>query len=155
MKWTAEHISTMGVSGHAFRNHDDVIKWKHFRRYWPFVRGIHRSPVNSPPKGQWRGVMMFSLICALINGWMNNREAGDLRRHCAHYDATVLVGNVTLVATILVSCHEIKSLHLNWRSGTRRFHLRVPDVQMSCIPLTWIRVNTLLHKQCLNNISMA
>ena len=24
--------------------HDDVIKWKHFPRYWPFVRGIHRSP---------------------------------------------------------------------------------------------------------------
>ena len=32
--------------------HDDVIKWKHFPRYWPFVRGIHRSPVNSPNKGQ-------------------------------------------------------------------------------------------------------
>ena len=34
--------------------HDDVIKWKLFPRYWPFVRGIHRSPVNSPHKGQWR-----------------------------------------------------------------------------------------------------
>ena len=32
--------------------HDDVIKWKHFPRYWSFVRGIHRSPVNSPRKGQ-------------------------------------------------------------------------------------------------------
>ena len=32
--------------------HDDVIKLKHFPRYWPFVRGIHRSPVNSPHKGQ-------------------------------------------------------------------------------------------------------
>ena len=32
--------------------HDDVIKWKHFQHYWPFVRGIHRSPVNSPHKGQ-------------------------------------------------------------------------------------------------------
>ena len=31
--------------------HDDVIKWKHFPRYWPFVRGIHRSPVNFPHKG--------------------------------------------------------------------------------------------------------
>ena len=28
--------------------HDDVIKWKHFPRYWTFVRGIHRWPVNSP-----------------------------------------------------------------------------------------------------------
>ena len=43
--------------------HDYVIKWKHFPRYWPFVRGIHRSRVNSPHKGQWRGALMFSLIC--------------------------------------------------------------------------------------------
>ena len=28
--------------------HDDSIKWKHFPRYWPFVRGIHRWPVNYP-----------------------------------------------------------------------------------------------------------
>ena len=39
--------------------HDDVIKWKHFPRYWPFVRGIHRSPVNSSHKGQWRGALML------------------------------------------------------------------------------------------------
>ena len=61
-------------------HHDDVIKWKHFPRYWPFVRGIHRSPVNSLHKGQWRGAFMFSLICAWIYLWVNNCEAGDLRR---------------------------------------------------------------------------
>ena len=70
--------------------HDDVIKWKHFPRYCPFVRGIHRSPVNSPLKGQWRGALMFSLICARINGCVNNREAGDLRRYRAHYDVIVM-----------------------------------------------------------------
>ena len=70
--------------------HDDVIKWKHFPRYWPFVRGIHRSPVNSPHKGQWRGALMFSMICARINGWVYNGEAGDLRRNRAHYDVTVM-----------------------------------------------------------------
>ena len=69
---------------------DDVIKWKHFPRYWPFVRGIHRSPVNSPHKGQWRGALMFSLIWACINGWVNNREAGDLRRIRAHSDVTLM-----------------------------------------------------------------
>ena len=42
--------------------HDDVIKWKHFRCCWPFLRGIHQSPVNSPNKCQWRGALMFSLI---------------------------------------------------------------------------------------------
>ena len=70
--------------------HDDVIKWKHFPRYWPFVRGIHRSPVNSPHKGQWHGALMFSLICTRINGWVNNGEAGDLRRYRAHCDVTVM-----------------------------------------------------------------
>ena len=71
---------------------DDVIKWKHFVRYWPFVRGIHRSAVNSPHKGQWRGALMFSLICAWINGCVNDGEAGDLRRHRVHYDVTVMTG---------------------------------------------------------------
>ena len=54
--------------------HDDVIKWKHFPRYWPFVRGIHRSPVVSPHKDQWRGALMVSLICAWTNGWVNNLD---------------------------------------------------------------------------------
>ena len=71
--------------------HDDVIKWKYFPRYWPFVRGIHRSPANSPHKGQWRGALMFSLICVWIHGWVNNGEAGDLRCNRAHYDVTVMV----------------------------------------------------------------
>ena len=71
-------------------DHDDVIKWKYFPRYWPFVRGIHRSPVNSPHKGQRRGALMFSLICAWINGWVNNSEAGNLRRYIAHYYVTVM-----------------------------------------------------------------
>ena len=72
--------------------HDDVIKWKHFPRNWPFVRGIHRSPVNSPHKGQWRGALMFSLICVWINVWVNNHEAGDLRRHRGHYIVSVMIG---------------------------------------------------------------
>ena len=63
---------------HTHTYHDDVIKWKHLPRYWPFVRGIHRSPVNSSHKGQLRGALMFSLICVWIDGWVNNREAGGL-----------------------------------------------------------------------------
>ena len=61
-----------------------------FPRYWPVVRGIHRSPVNSPHKGQWRGALMFSFISARINGWVNNGKAGDLRRYRAHYDVIVM-----------------------------------------------------------------
>ena len=68
--------------------------WRHqmetFPRYRPFVWGIHRSPVYSLHKGQWRGALMFSLICAWRNAWVKNCEASDLRRHRAHYDVTVM-----------------------------------------------------------------
>ena len=82
--------STTSSKGHFTKDHDDVIKWKHFPRKWPFVWGIHRSPVNSPYKGQWRGALMFSLICVWTNGWVSNRDACDLRRYRAHYDVTVM-----------------------------------------------------------------
>ena len=59
--------------------------WRH--HYWPFVMGIHRSP----PKGLWRGPLMFPLICAWTNGWANHRDAGDLRRYRAHYDVIVMI----------------------------------------------------------------
>ena len=95
-----------------FACHDDVIKWKHFLRYWPFVRGIHWSPVNSPHKGQWRVALMFSLICARINAWVNNREAGDLRRYWAHYDVTVM-GPMPL-------SEPFAGLLSIWLSGTRK-----------------------------------
>ena len=67
----------------------DVIKWKHFPRYWPFVRGIHLSPVNSPHKGQWRYALMFSFICAFNKrlgkhswGWWFETPWRPLWRHC-------------------------------------------------------------------------
>ena len=49
-----------------------------------------RSPVDSPHKGQWRGALTFSLICASTNGWANNWDASDLRCHRAHHDVTVM-----------------------------------------------------------------
>ena len=77
--------------------HHDVIKWKHFPRCWPFVRGIHRWPVKSPHKGQWRGALMFPSICAWINGWVNNREAGDMRRDRAQYDVIAMLWVQSLI----------------------------------------------------------
>ena len=86
-----EGVTYVTSSAHRLSSsHDDVIEWKHFPRYWPFVRGIHRSPVNSPHKGQWRGALTFSLICVWINGWVNNCEADDLRYNRAHYDVIVM-----------------------------------------------------------------
>ena len=94
ISWGRPQAGSFGCQGvqltHGDEIHDDVIKWKHFPRNWPFVRGIHRSPVNSLHKGQWRGALMFSLICVWINDWVNNREAGDLRRYRAHYDVIVM-----------------------------------------------------------------
>ena len=53
------------------------------------VWGIHRSPVNSPHKGQWRGYLIF-FICAWTNSWANNGDSEDLRHHRAHYGVTVM-----------------------------------------------------------------
>ena len=91
--------------------HDDVIKWKHCPRYWPFVREIHRSQLNSLHKGQWRGALMFSLICAWINGWVNNHEAGDLRRHRTHYDVIVM-SHTCLWVFHLIVCESVNSCTL-------------------------------------------
>ena len=77
---------------HVF--YDDIVKWKHFLLNWPFVRGFHRSPFDSPHKDQWRGALMFSLICAWTNGWANNRDASDLRRHRTHYDVTLMFSDM-------------------------------------------------------------
>ena len=53
--------------------------------------GIHQSPVDSPHRGQWSGVLMFSFIHAWTNGWANNQDPGDLRSHGAHYDVSVMM----------------------------------------------------------------
>ena len=71
------------ANGVSVGSHDDVIKWKHCPRYWPFLRGIHRSPVKSPHKGQWHWALIFSVICVWIN-------IHDLRRNHAHYDVIVM-----------------------------------------------------------------
>ena len=69
--------------------------WRHemetFSALLALCAGNSPVPVNSPHKGQWRGALVFSLICTRINGWVNNDEAGDLRRHRFHYDVTVML----------------------------------------------------------------
>ena len=76
------------------KSHDNVIKWKHFPRYWPFVRGIHRSKVNSPHKGQWRGALMFFFDLRLNKrlskqwwGWWFDTLSRPLWRH--HNDLSI------------------------------------------------------------------
>ena len=68
--------------------HVDVIKWKHFPRYWPFVRGIHRCPVNFTHRGQWREALMFFFYMRLNKqlskqtwGWWFETLSRPLWRH--------------------------------------------------------------------------
>ena len=80
-EWSAQQNVTM---------HADIIKWKHFPCYWPFVHWIHQSMVNSLHKDQWHGTLMFSLICTWTNVSGNNWDTSGWRRHCAHYDVTLM-----------------------------------------------------------------
>ena len=98
--------------GHCMCLHSSGLKndEKHPRPWWRYQMETFsvsmalcagNSPVtgvNSPHKGQRRGALMFSLICAWPNGWVNNGKAGDLRRHRAHYGVTVMV-------TKMEDCH--------------------------------------------------
>ena len=98
IKWFIIHVMCVlhcnvntGISGRRTESliHDDVIKWKHFPRYWPFVRGIHRTPVNSPHKGPvTRSLDVFFDL--LLNkrlskqswGWWFETPSCPLWRHC-------------------------------------------------------------------------
>ena len=118
-------------------------------------------------KGQWRGALMFSLICVWINGWVNNGEAGDLRRYRAHYAVTVMtrehshmstVSEIHLCMTIYlfkdnsclhVSLHRwtfVKCIHIFIAAvglNTRRNMLLRSKVWIICLKLKMI--NSLTH----------
>ena len=66
-------------------------------------------PGEFPHKSQWRGALMFSLIYARINGWVNNREAGDLRRYRIHYDVSVIKFVLLALSVRLTQCQWKKS----------------------------------------------
>ena len=68
--------------------------------------------MNSPHKDQWRGALVFSLICAWLNGWVSNCEAGDWRHHSAHYDVTVvaLINNGPWIMNTLNSIINVNSI---------------------------------------------
>ena len=71
---------------------ENIFKWKQMETFSALLAicaGNSPVPLNSPHKGKSHGALMFSLISAWINGWVNNRDAGDLRRNCAHYDVIV------------------------------------------------------------------
>ena len=80
------------------------------------------SPVNSPHKGQWGGALVFSLTCPWTNGYVNNRDAGDLRCYRAHYEVTVM-NKITIATTASVKCQSLlqNCLKLNFQT----FHFEI------------------------------
>ena len=72
----------------ACTTHNDVIEWKHFPRYWPFVRGIQRSRVNSPHKASDAELWCFLYICLnklsskQLWVWLFESPSRSLWRHC-------------------------------------------------------------------------
>ena len=110
-----------------------------------WLRGIHR----------WLGALMFSLICAWTNGWVNNQDAGDLRRHRAHYDVTVMwcriviqwfgqpwdafgVQCVTLVQFWIGETGQIGGFHALWKEWPQIWHIALPW-------LPFLEINFVLH----------
>ena len=117
--------------------HDDVIKWKHFPRYWPFYAG--NSPVSGEFPAQRPVTRSFDafLICAWINAWVNNREAGDLRRYRAHYDVTVMSndGSVSVMWSRLLIVDKLLTrfeFHQRQKCDIKKLVWRV--CQKLCVP---------------------
>ena len=108
--------------------YDDVIKWKHFPRFWPFVSGFHRSPVNFHPKVTRS--LNVSLICVWTNNWVNNRDASDLRRNRAHHDVTVIfkmnpISTLYLCRHMSIIRHFYFPMLLSWSKHTIHLFLRI------------------------------
>ena len=108
---------------------DVFLWWRHqmepFSALLALCAGNSPVPVNSPHKGQWRGALMFSLICAWINDWVNNREAGDLRRYTGHYDVNVMS---------LMPAWTSRSINSRIAGDLRCHHAHARSVRYHCKP---------------------
>ena len=90
--WNCHSPATVrGMSPLEVGKNPQNTRWHHQMEIFSalLVPCAGNSPVNSPYKGQWRGALVFS--STWTNGWENNRDAGDLRRHRSHYDVTVVI----------------------------------------------------------------
>ena len=119
-----------------FEHHDDIIKWKHFPRYWPFVRGIHRPPMNSPHKGQWRGALTFSLIW--INGWSKQwrrrwfeTPSRPFWRYCN--GPCLQSHGIYLMTEISIISVDMRT----WISNPLSFHPNILPFQCPCVRCLW------------------
>ena len=101
---------------------DNNTWWRHqmetFSAILAICAGNSPVPVNSPHKGQWHGTLMFSLIYTRINGWVNTSEAGDLIRHRAHYDVTLMMMiklAILRLISMITSC--LNAIRCEWHNA--------------------------------------
>ena len=124
---------------------------------------IHRWPVNSPHKRQWRGALMFNSICAWINSWVHNREAGNLRptiligrnshHKCTHY-ITRKCEWLNTVSQFSTEIHfnTLTLVSLTPMTSALGTKLRCPDVRwlwrdiITYFSIEWTKINLL----CMN-----
>ena len=72
-----------------------VSRWRHQMEIFSALLTLCAG--NSPVKGNDAGLWCFLWSAPWINGWVNNREAGDLRRHRAHYDVIVMMNLIAIL----------------------------------------------------------
>ena len=112
-----------------------ISSWRHqketFSVLLAFCAGNSPATGGLPSQGQCCGALIFSLICAWINGWANNR---DLRRHRAHYDVIVMLyvlhKNVKTTMIIIAIVHYVDVTWVSLRrqsQPTRLFVQRVHE----------------------------
>ena len=122
--------------------YDDVIKWKHFPRYWPFVRGIHLSPANSPHKGQWRGASIF-----FFDRGLTKRLSKQSGRWWFETLSCSLWRNGLTLSVQLIICHH----QCRYQFGTEYATCHYLNQWWSC-PVMHMCVSRL---QCVNKIGMS
>ena len=163
--WWRHHVMLVTILFHFLhycsymrKDHDDVIKWKHFPRYWPFVRRIHRSPVNSPQNSPIPGEfpaqrpvtrsfdVFFDLRlnkCLSKQGWgwwfetslWRHRNVADTctilvqRKDKNTVIFNILLGNLQRLCQFTNMKHNIKEKHLSNRPYSADYsHHRSPCI---------------------------
>ena len=119
VKHNEENGNTCDQSHISIYAIEHITRWRHQMETFSTLLAIcaGNSPVNSPHKAQWRGALMFSLICVWINGWANIREVGDLRRYRAQYDVIV----VNEMGFFCQNTHNIQFISRPWCNHSTAF----------------------------------
>ena len=140
---TMEFLCSFLESMHVWVLYDDVSKWKHFPRYWPFMWGIHRSPVNSPHKGQWRGALTFFLDLRLNKrlskqscGWWFETPSRTLWRHCNAFSSAMHVTPAQEKAFRYYKKNSM-SIEILKEDTLQKVHFRVKNKVSHYCDVTW------------------